>query len=737
MNEFPLHWCVFEDDLEQLKGNLLKVSKAGIEQKDLRGKTPLELAVFMSNTRCAKLLVEHGADCGLITKTGWNLVQESVSSGNAELVKLIYSYRDYQREASRSNGIPELLNKLKQASDFYVEMKWEFTSWIPLISKACPSDVYKIYKSGSNVRIDTTLIGFDGSSWERGNRSYIFQANNRGTATIIEIDHIQRTYHIDKLTATVDQSESSTDVSDQVYEPDDFVVQTKLTNPNIVTFLDIDKIEFERNRSGMWGWRSDKNELINGFDCKVFSANNLQLVTKTRVEHLEGERARAFIREIKDSDVSAGAGGGQNSGAFNGSVPSFVSNFFQGNEQHVKIDKKEKKLTSLEYFQKQVAIDYYMNGTMRAIDETQKIQTFNANLSLSDSYPLSLHEQVLPIVDLMALNNSHFKKLKEFITLQLPSGFPVKIEIPLYRVITAKVTFGNIHATDQPIKHVNTLTTQSLNTSTNYPPPHTAETSDESSDFESSNTAQDDTKFLLSQDIQQKKPSKLTAQPSSSINNTSTNTCVVEESVFQIPVGYKCTNRDYSTSMQTSPSSQTASASNFRYNHPRPPIDDDDIMLQIAIQQSLAAAAKQDENEAPIVQGENNALPNLELSGIVGAILPVRDSSGSTQSLREYQERQSQLGHSQREDDILLQRALEESLMTASNAGSNDFVAPAPDLGVESSRVASGSSVTDSDDAVLKALIDLSRREAEERASRIKEEEDEWQKILALSLIDK
>ena len=44
------------------------------------------------------------------------------------------------------------------------------------MAKACPSDVYKIYKSGSNVRIDTTLIGFNGTTWERGNRSYIFQA---------------------------------------------------------------------------------------------------------------------------------------------------------------------------------------------------------------------------------------------------------------------------------------------------------------------------------------------------------------------------------------------------------------------------------------------------------------------------------------------------------------------------------------------------------------------------------
>ena len=51
---------------------------------------------------------------------------------------------------------------------------------------------------------------------------------------------------------------------------------------------------FYRNKAGIWGWRSDKSESINGHECKVFSASNVELITKTRMEHLsEADKARA------------------------------------------------------------------------------------------------------------------------------------------------------------------------------------------------------------------------------------------------------------------------------------------------------------------------------------------------------------------------------------------------------------------------------------------------------------
>uniref|UniRef100_A0A8C2W0I5 Ankyrin repeat domain 13D n=1 Tax=Chinchilla lanigera TaxID=34839 RepID=A0A8C2W0I5_CHILA len=104
-----------------------------------------------------------------------SVLQEAVSTGDPEMVQLVLQYRDFQRATQRLAGIPELLNKLRQAPDFYVEMKWEFTSWVPLVSKMCPSDVYRVWKRGESLRVDTSLLGFEHMTWQRGRRSFIFK----------------------------------------------------------------------------------------------------------------------------------------------------------------------------------------------------------------------------------------------------------------------------------------------------------------------------------------------------------------------------------------------------------------------------------------------------------------------------------------------------------------------------------------------------------------------------------
>lgn len=53
-----------------------------------------------------------------------------------------------------------------------------------------------------------------------------------------------------------------------------------------------------RNKSGLWGWRTDRAEIVNGRNCKVFGASNVELVTKSRTEHLsEAEKSRLLASQ--------------------------------------------------------------------------------------------------------------------------------------------------------------------------------------------------------------------------------------------------------------------------------------------------------------------------------------------------------------------------------------------------------------------------------------------------------
>lgn len=162
---------------------------------------------------------------------------------------------------------------------------------VPLVSKICPSDTYKVWKSGQNLRVDTTLLGFDHMTWQRGNRSFVFRGQgelapgcppHRGalaeplgtaaglgdvvgtmvvpvqpdpplpldtSAVVMEIDHDRRVVYSETLALAGHDQE----VLLAAVQPTEEQVMGRLTAPVVTTQLDTKNIAFER-------WAGDSTE---------------------------------------------------------------------------------------------------------------------------------------------------------------------------------------------------------------------------------------------------------------------------------------------------------------------------------------------------------------------------------------------------------------------------------------------------------------------------------------------
>uniref|UniRef100_A0A452U1M4 Ankyrin repeat domain 13B n=1 Tax=Ursus maritimus TaxID=29073 RepID=A0A452U1M4_URSMA len=404
------------------------------------------LATTLGHLECARVLLAHGADVGRENRSVWTVLQEAVSTRDLELVQL----------------------KLRKAQDFYVEMKWEFTSWVPLVSKICPSDTYKVWKSGQNLRVDTTLLGFDHMTWQRGNRSFVFRGQDT-SAVVMEIDHDRRVVHTETLALAGQDRELLLAAA----QPTEEQVLSRLTAPVVTTQLDTKNISFERNKTGILGWRSEKTEMVNGYEAKVYGASNVELITRTRTEHLS-EQHKGKVKGCKTPLQSFLGIAEQHGGPQNGTL--ITQTLSQANPTAI---------TAEEYFNPNFELGNRDMG--RPMELTTKTQKFKAKLWLCEEHPLSLCEQVAPIIDLMAVSTALFAlfaKLRDFITLRLPPGFPVKIEIPIFHILNTRITFGNLNGCDEPVPSVrgspssetpspgSDSSSVSTNLSTSLPPGH-------------------------------------------------------------------------------------------------------------------------------------------------------------------------------------------------------------------------------------------------------------------------
>ncbi|XP_022997636.1 uncharacterized protein LOC111492510 [Cucurbita maxima] len=149
---------------------------ASIDRRDVPGReTPLHLAVRLRDPISAEILMGAGADWSLQNEYGWNALQEAVCTREETIAMIIARHYQPLAWAKWCRRLPRIIASAARIREFYMEITFHFeSSVIPFIGRIAPSDTYRIWKRGSNLRADMTLAGFDGFRIQRSDQTFLF-----------------------------------------------------------------------------------------------------------------------------------------------------------------------------------------------------------------------------------------------------------------------------------------------------------------------------------------------------------------------------------------------------------------------------------------------------------------------------------------------------------------------------------------------------------------------------------
>ena len=210
---------------------------------------------------------------------------------------------------------PKIIHALHEMINFYVEIKWDFESWIPLVSRFLPSDVCKLYKKGTKIRIDCTLGDITATkgtkntntqspgtsptaagatkstpttpfNWQRGDLTFLFDIELIGKKdSIVFLDNKRKIY---------------TTIEKDLGEEHDLEREMDIYLSKEMLFLKLNTkaANFQATQVG-WFTKRDKYEQINNYMCQFYDVNNLFIVSKVRNEHLTDDEIKKMEEKQK------------------------------------------------------------------------------------------------------------------------------------------------------------------------------------------------------------------------------------------------------------------------------------------------------------------------------------------------------------------------------------------------------------------------------------------------------
>ncbi|KAK4316799.1 hypothetical protein Pmani_012057 [Petrolisthes manimaculis] len=400
-NSYELHESVFNGDTRRVSA---LIRTYDVAKKDKHGNTPLHLAVMLGRKECIHLLLAHGAPVKVKNLNGWSPLAEAISYGDRQTISVLLRKLKQQSREHMEARRPDLVRALSQMGDFYMELKWDFQSWVPLVSRILPSDICKIHKKGASIRLDTTLVDFNDMRWERGDISFLFSGSSKPSHSLTVLDNKLHVYQ------GVRHEETEGEIEDEV----DILMSSDIVAAQMST----KQITFSRAQTG-WIFRADKKELVGKFNADFYSLNGLTLESRKRREHLSEED----LQKNKAIVESFTKGGGTDP--------------FDETVRRASLEPPSKEHVSWEsYIQADPGHSPSLGRTLICKESSK---SFKATVAMSEEFPLTV-EMLLNVLEVIA-PFKHFAKLREFVQMKLPPGFPVKIDIPILPTVSAKITF--------------------------------------------------------------------------------------------------------------------------------------------------------------------------------------------------------------------------------------------------------------------------------------------------------
>lgn len=296
----PIHYAIARQDYALLKRILSKLPtlpKAGqvvteeesilaeqladkvsavVDRRDVPNReTPLHLAVKLSDAAAVEMLMVAGADWSLQNEQGWSALQEAVCAREEGIAMIITRYYQPLAWAKWCRRLPRITGTMHRMRDFYMEITFNFeSSVIPFISRIAPSDTYRIWKCGSNLRADMTLAGFDGFKIQRADQSFLFLGDGTEDGKVPPGSLLMLTHKDKEVTNALDGAgaqPSDAEIAQEVA----IMLQTNMYRPG----LDVTQAELFPQLT----WRrQEKTEMVGSWKAKVFDMHHVQISVRSR-----------------------------------------------------------------------------------------------------------------------------------------------------------------------------------------------------------------------------------------------------------------------------------------------------------------------------------------------------------------------------------------------------------------------------------------------------------------------